>query len=321
MLITGAGGFAGGYLVEHYLLQGYDVHGTVHNTAPEHVPANASMHRLDLLDAGATAKLVHAVQPHIVHHLAAQSSTSRSWDDPVGTLTANSAMQFYLLQALVLMEQPVRVLVVGSCDEYGMVAPEANPVQESHPLRPATPYALSKVAQDLMVYGYTDRSKLDIMRVRPFLQLGPGRSDAFVAGSFARQVAEISAGTRSPMIETGNIDLQRDFTDVRDVVQAYALAVEQGASGEVYNIASTETHSLRDMLNCMLEAAGVEATIQPRPDLVRSGEAPLLSGDAGKLRAATGWTPKIPFRQSAHDTLAWWQERIRANQQGRESAQ
>ena len=279
------------------------------------------MHRLDLLDAAATAKLVHAVQPHIVHHLAAQSSTSRSWDDPMGTLTANSTMQFHLLEALALMEQPVRVLVVGSCDEYGVVAPEANPVPESHPLRPATPYALSKVAQDLMVYNYQHRTSLQIVRVRPFLQLGPRRSDAFVAGSFARQVAEIAMGMRPPIIETGNIDLQRDFTDVRDVVQAYALALEHGVPGEVYNIASTETHSLRDMLNCMLEAAGLEAMIRTRPDLLRSGEAPLLSGDAGKLRAATGWTPRIPFRQSAQDTLAWWQERIHSNQQQRGSAQ
>lgn len=313
VLITGATGFGGSFLAEKYVRDGFDVHGTHRGPLPEGAPVTSEieLHEVDLRDAGKVEALLAAVRPDTVHHLAAQSSVVVSWQDPLGTLTANAAMQFHLLQALVTLDQPVRVVVAGSCDEYGYVEPEDNPVSEAHPVRPSNPYALSKVAQDLMTPQYAETA-LQIVTVRPFLQLGPRRDDRFVAGSFARQVAQIERGVREPVVDTGDIDVERDFTDVRDVVIAYALAAECGTPGQVYNIATGEAHSLRQMLMCMLDGVGVRAEIKINPAKQRGREMPRLVGDASRLRADTGWSPAISFEQSTMDTLNYWRGRVNA---------
>lgn len=311
-MITGATGFAGSFLVEHYAREGWRVHGTYHLTDDDRgwLPAGVTLHRVDLRDRGLVSQLVKDTRPDVVQHLAAQSSVAVSWQDPMATLTDNAASQYNLLEGVLAHSRGARVVVVGSCDEYGDVAPEDNPVSETQELRPLSPYALSKVAQDLMGRQYAVVHGLAVVRTRPFLQIGPRRSAAFVAGSFAKQVAEIARGQREPVIRVGNIDLRRDFTDVRDVVLAYALAAERGAPGEVYNIASGRGFTLREVLGGMLRDAKVEAEIRVDPDLVRSAETPLLIGDASRLRWATGWAPTVPFEQSIADTLAWWQDRV-----------
>ncbi len=312
-MITGATGFTGSFLVEHYARQGWRVHGTYRDAAEDQswVPAGVVLHRIDLCDKDATADLVAAVSPDVVHHLAAQSSVTASWEDPMGTLAENTVAQYNLLEALVAFRPHAHVVVVGSCDEYGNVAPEQNPLDESQELRPASPYALSKVAQDLMGRQYAEVNGLHVVRVRPFLQIGPRRPSRFVAGSFARQVAEIAEGLRDPVIHVGNIDLLRDFTDVRDVARAYALLVDAGAPGEVYNIASGTSHSLRDLLHVMMRVSGVEAEIRQEPQLTRRQEPQLLIGDSSRLRALTGWEPAVSFEQSAADTLAYWRAQVR----------
>jgi GDP-4-dehydro-6-deoxy-D-mannose reductase len=200
--------------------------------------------------------------------------------------------------------------VVGSGDEYGYVQPEENPVHERQELRPLNPYALSKVAQDLMGFQYHMSHSLDVVRVRPFVQVGPRRSDRFVAGSFARQVAEIEAGMAPPVVEVGNIDLQRDITDVRDVVQGYALLLDKGKAGEVYNLGRGTPATLRDLLAATMRAAGVEADIRTSTALQRPGEPPILIADASKATSETGWAPQIPLAQSAADTLDYWRGRV-----------
>lgn len=313
VLITGATGFAGSFLVEHYAQRGWKVFGTYRDGNEDHswLPPGVSLQQIDLLDDAAVSRLVGVVRPDLVHHLAAQSSVSASWQDPLGTLQGNTAAQYHLLEAVATLRPAARVLVVGSCDEYGDVAPADNPVAETHPLCPINPYALSKVAQDLMGYQYARVQGLAVVRVRPFLQIGPRRSDRFVAGSFARQVAEIELGLREPVIEVGTIDLQRDFTDVRDVARSLALAAERGMAGEVYNVASGQAHSLRDLLRSMLAVAHVQAEIRTAAERQRVGEPPLLVGDATRLHDLTGWKPEISFEQSAADTLAYWRERLR----------
>jgi GDP-4-dehydro-6-deoxy-D-mannose reductase len=314
VLITGVSGFAGGFLADLYLERGWHVYGTVHHPLrPEsHVPPEITACPVDLRDAEATARMVEAVHPDVVHHLAAQSSVAASWDNPLGTLGDNAAMQLALLDAIAQAAPAARILIVGSCDEYGTVAADDNPVTETHPLQPANPYALSKVVQDLLGRQYWERNSLAVVRVRPFLQIGPRRSDRFVAGAFARQVAEIQAGLRPAIIAVGTIDLERDFTDVRDMVRAYALAAEQGTPGEVYNLASGTAHSLRQVLEVMIGAAGIDAEVTTDPARVRGWESPLLIGSCDKFIAATRWKPTISFEQSARDTLAYWQDRITA---------
>jgi GDP-4-dehydro-6-deoxy-D-mannose reductase len=310
VLITGATGFAGSFLVDQYLAAGWEVHGTTRGRPGEIDPDRAvALHVLDLQDADAVRSLVRGVLPDVVCHLAAQSSVAASFGDPFETYRDNVLGQLHLLQAVSALTTPPRVLVVGSCDEYGPVRPEDNPVREDQPLRPATPYAVSKVGQDLMGLQYWLAAELPVVRVRPFLQLGPRRSAQFVAGSVARQIAQIAAGLREPVLEVGTIDLERDFTDVRDVARAYALAMERGRPGEVYNIASGQAQSLRRMIALMLESAGVEAEIRSAETLRRRGEAPLLVGDARKLQEETGWHPEIGFARSARDTVEYWLDR------------
>lgn len=237
---------------------------------------------------------------------------SLSWASPLETLQRNTAMQWNLLEAAAEGCPDARIVIVGSCDEYGNVLPADNPVNETCPLKPASPYALSKVVQDLMARQYAETHGLNATRIRPFLQTGPRRSARFAAGSFARQIAEIAAGLREPIVSVGSIDLLRDFTDVRDAVRGYGLIAERGVAGEVYNLASGIPHSLRDMLRVMLQTADVDAQLVHDPALAREGEAPLLVGDPSKFRAATGWQPEISFEASAADTVIYWLNRTQA---------
>jgi GDP-4-dehydro-6-deoxy-D-mannose reductase len=311
-LITGATGFAGSFLVEQYALEGWRVHGTFRDIPEDRswIPAGVDLHKIDLTEAPAVSELVMAIRPDVVLHLAAQSSVLNSWRDPLGTMNTNAGSQLNLLDAVSAHAPEARVIVVGSCDEYGDVTPEANPVPEAHPLQPMSPYALSKVVQDLMGYQYFRLYSLKVIRTRPFLQIGPRRPDQFAVGSFARQVAEIAAGYRPPVIEVGNIHVQRDFTDVRDITRAYMLLAERGVPGDVYNIASGTQHSPQNIIEIMLDASGVQADIVQREERMRPGEPPLLIGDAAKLRAETGWSPRRTFAEAVIDTLKYWQLRV-----------
>lgn len=314
VLITGATGFAGSFLVEHYSREGWTVHGSSHGPAVDlsWLPAGATLHEIDLRDAQATRNLVAEVRPDVVAHLAAQSSVRESIRDSLGTFRDNVGMQMNVLDAVGAEAPGTTVLVVGSGDEYGNVEPAENPVAEGQELRPVNPYAVSKVAQDLMGYQYFISHGIRVVRVRPFVQIGPRRSDQFVAGSFARQVAEIQAGLAAPVIEVGNIDLKRDITDVRDVVRGYALLVERGHPGEVYNLGSGTGTTIRQLLGAIMRAAGIEAEIRQESQLRRTGEPEVLIGDISKLEEATGWAPHISLQQSAADTLAYWRGQVAA---------
>jgi GDP-4-dehydro-6-deoxy-D-mannose reductase len=310
VLITGAAGFAGSFLVQHYLAEGWAVHGTHRGPVGSRQNETAMYHAVDLRDSTTVDAIVSRVRPDVVHHLAAQSSVRVSLDDPLDTISGNVQMQLNVLEAVAAHAPAARVLVAGSADEYGQVRADDNPVSETHELRPVTPYGISKVAQDLMGYQYTVTRGLRVVRVRPFVQVGPRRSDRFVAGSFARQAAEIEAGIRPAVIEVGNIDIERDITDVRDVVRAYAAIVECGEPGEAYNLGSGVPRTIRDLLMATLRAAGIQAEIRQDDSLQRAGEPVSLYSDSSKLQAATGWKPEIGFEQSAADTLDYWRERV-----------
>jgi GDP-4-dehydro-6-deoxy-D-mannose reductase len=315
ILITGATGFSGSFLLEHYAGAGWTVIGTYLGTpeyAPDEEPRNVSLVPVDLRDSEAVSELVLRARPDVIVHLAAQSSVSVSWQRPMQTLTDNATMQYSVLEAVLTSGMHARVITIGSGDEYGSVPPDENPVSEERELLPSSPYGLSKVAQDLMARQYWEVHGLDIIRTRPFQQAGPRRADKFVAGSFARQVSEIALGIREPVIQVGNIDLERDFVDVRDVARAYALLAEHGTSGAVYNIATGVSNTLRNMLRLMLDHAGVSAEIREDPSRKRLQEALRLIGDASRLRADTGWEPLISFEQSVIDTLSYWRDRVEA---------
>jgi GDP-4-dehydro-6-deoxy-D-mannose reductase len=325
VLITGATGFLGSHLVAQCLADGHDVVGTFRHTPPNNRPDSAdeitpsttqvrvgrtSYVRVDLTDPVAVNDLFRETLPEAVVHLAAQSSNSRSWSEPIRTYRDNVVAQACVLEACMLLNPAPMTIIAGSCDEYG-AASHATSVPETAPLAPLTPYAVSKAAQDLMARQYFAARQLPALVVRPFLQIGPGRSDTFFSGAFARQIVEIEMSKRPPVIEVGEIDLIRDMTDVRDVAKACALLLStDSACGEAFNVCSGSARPVRALLNLMLELTGVDAEVRVRKAPHRSNEPPVLVGDPSKLKALTGWTPLIPFSQSAEDMLQDWRERL-----------
>ncbi len=312
-LITGIGGFAGSHLAERLVHQtDWEVWGVVHRTRWRiaHLADRLHLVTCDLTDQEATQQMVAQVRPHLIVHLAAQSRVGASWERPWETYRINLLSQLSLLEAITRTAAPVeRILIVVSNEVYG--PPVYLPVDEQHPMRPVSPYGVSKAAQDLMAQQYALAHGLPIVRVRPFNHIGPRQDLGFVCADFASQVARIEAGLQPPVIRVGNLSARRDFTDVRDVVAAYHLVLQHGRVGDVYNIGRGETHAIQEILDILLEASTVPIRVEVDPARLRPSDVPEVVCDAGHLRADTGWQPHIPFRQSVLDTLADWRERIR----------
>jgi len=264
----------------------------------------------DLRDPEGVHALVGEVQPDCIFHLAAQSFVPTSFADPWDTLQTNVRAQLNLLEAVRRSGRDVRVLVVGSTEEYGAPKPDELPLTEESALRPSNPYAVSKVAQDFMGLQYHLAYGLPVVRVRPFNHTGPGQAPRFVVPAFASQIARIEAGLQEPVMKVGNLDAARDFTDVRDIVRAYHLAVEQGEPGDVYNLASGQPQSVRGLLEMLLSYSQVDIRVERDPDRYRPVDVPVVYGSAEKFHRRTGWEPQIPFEQTLRDVLAYWREQI-----------
>jgi GDP-4-dehydro-6-deoxy-D-mannose reductase len=316
LLITGISGFVGGHLVELLRAEHPDegIAGIVRpgKPVPEHLREGVRLLEADLEDAAAVESAVAAVRPDSIVHLAGQSSVQRSWEDPAGTLKTNLLGLLHLLEGARSLGLAPRLLVVGSAEEYGLVRPEDTPLREDHPLRPASPYAVSKVAQGYLALQYALSRDLPVIRTRTFPHTGPGRGEAFAESSFARQIAEVEAGRRRPVLAVGNLDAVRDFTDVRDVVRAYRALLDRGTAGEVYNVCSGRGRSIGDILRSLLEIAGTQVELQVDRERLRPSDLPSLVGDPRKAREATGWEPRIPLETTLRDLLEHWRERVGA---------
>ncbi len=239
-----------------------------------------------------------------------------SWHAPVETLQTNVIGQVHLLEAIRQRGGDFpRVLVVGSSEEYGLVQEHELPVTEEQLLRPLSPYAVSKVAQDLLAHQYFRSYGIPCVRARAFNHDGPRRGEVFVTSAFARQVAEIEAGACEPVILVGNLKARRDYTDVRDIVRGYWLLLEKGVPGEVYNLCSGHSHAIQEILDFFLENATVQGiAVQEDPARLRPADVPNLVGSAAKVHAATGWRPTISFEQMLRDVLDYWRERGQRSQ-------
>ncbi len=268
----------------------------------------------DLLDAPTARAAIAAAAPDVVYHLAALAHVGRSWGDPAATLARNQAIDLNVLEA-VRSEAPGAVLVaVSSGEVYG--APATLPVEESAPLRPQNPYAVSKAAGDLLAGFYADAHGLRVVRPRAFNHAGPGQPALYALASFTRQVAAgLEAGDVPIRLVTGNPDARRDFTDVRDVVRAYRLLAAAGEPG-VFNVCSGRSTSPRELLVALGAAAGVEIEHTVDPALVRAHEVMEVRGSAERMRAATGWEPEIALSTTLADTVGWWRDEIRAGRAG-----
>jgi GDP-4-dehydro-6-deoxy-D-mannose reductase len=315
VLITGITGFVGSHLAEFALGQGVEVFGSSRWRSKteniEHIRDRITLVESDLRDLSSVNHLLEMSAPDAVFHLAAQSFVQASWHSPGETLNTNIISQVNLLEALRLRKTPVKFLVIGSSEEYGLTYEHELPIKETNPLRPLSPYAVSKVAQDMMGYQYFKSYGLPIVRSRGFNHEGPRRGDVFVTSNFARQIAEIESGRREPVLYVGNLAARRDYTDVRDIVRGYWLLLDKGEPGEVYNLASGHAWGIQEVLDFLLAEARVGSiVVKEDPSRLRPSDVPVLIGDASKARNAVGWSPEIPFEQTLRDLLAYWRDRV-----------
>jgi len=309
-LITGIGGFVGRHLLQHLLDEGDDVSGLGRPADCVGLPESVKVHLTDLSDRAAVQRTIGDARPEAIYHLAAQSSTGESLVDPWATLGNNLLGQLNLLEATLQQQPRPRILVIGSSDEYGHLRPEDVPTNEDVPLRPTTPYAVSKVGQDVMGYQYFAQHKLPVIRVRPFNHTGPGHDQRFVIPSFARQLAEMEAGDREPVLRVGNVDVERDFCDARDMVRAYRLALVAGLPGEVYNIGRGQSVRIADVVGELIGLCRLPVTVSVDQALLRPSDVPRQEADTRKFTALTGWQPVIPWHTTLLDTLNYWRERV-----------
>ncbi|MBA3530896.1 MAG: GDP-mannose 4,6-dehydratase [Ardenticatenales bacterium] len=312
-LITGVSGFAGSHLAEFLLKQGnFDVWGTTRSGAgaASHLAEVVTFRAVDLTEPEAVRQLLQECQPERIYHLAAQAFVPISWDDPWPTLENNIRSELNLLQSLVELKGEARILCVTSMEVYGKTHTDDLPINEQTPLNPDSPYGISKVAQDMLAGQYFRNYGLCAVTARPFNHIGPRQNNRFVAPAFAQQIAEIERGMRPPILEVGNLDAQRDFSDVRDVVRAYYLLLEQGRPGEAYNIGRGRAHSVRRLLDLLLSYSSIEIEIQTDPSRLRPSDVPISYADISKIHQATGWEPQISFADSLRDVLEDWRLRV-----------
>ena len=320
VLITGITGFVGSHLAEWALAQDAEVIGAVRwrsNTEHiEHVRDRLTLVSADLRDLSSVRSLLEQARADYIVHLAAQSFVGASWEAPTETLLTNAVSQMNLFEAYrQLGGGRARFLVIGSSEEYGLVHPDELPVCETNPLRPLSPYAVSKVTQDLLGYQYWKSYGLDIVRTRAFNHTGPRRGDAFATSSFAKQIVEAEAGLREPVIHVGDLKPTRDFSDVRDIVRGYWALLERGTAGEVYNLCSGVDWSIERMLSFLVSSSKLERIeLRPDPARLRPSDVPVLRGSADKIRQAVGWAPSIPLEQTLLDLLDYWRQQIERQQ-------
>lgn len=311
-LITGITGFAGNYLSDYLLEQNnYEVSGTYLND--ESLPNldnkdDIKLYKVNLLDEDGTDKLVQYEKPDYLFHLAALPSAKKSFSDPKGTFVNNVSSQINLLEAIRkggLNE--TKILIVSSAEVYGLVSSEDLPIDENTPFRPTSPYSVSKISQDFLGLQYFLSHKLNIVRVRPFNHVGPKQNPHFVVSAFAKRIAEIEKG-KEKIMQVGNLDSKRDFTDVRDMVKAYVSALEKGEAGDVYNLGSGKSHKISEILEILRNLSKSEIEVKEDPNLIRPSDDPELLCDFSKFAELTGWQPEIPIEKTLEDTLEYWRK-------------
>ena len=264
----------------------------------------------DMADPSSVKRLIGAIRPDRVFHLAAQSYVPASWNAPAETLSLNIIGQVNLLEAVRDCGLSPMIHVAGSSEEYGLVYPEEVPIRENNPLRPLSPYAVSKVGQELLAWQYFRSYGLKTVVTRGFNHTGPRRGQVFATSSFAKQIAEIERGLRPPVLHVGDLTSKRDWSDVRDVVKGYWLALEKGVAGEVYNIGSGVARSVEEMLEILLSLSSVRLEVRQDPSRMRPSDVKILLADCSKFSAQTGWAPTIPFEQTMRDLLDYWRKRV-----------
>lgn len=315
VLITGISGFAGSFLAEHLItspaLAGeVKIIGISNSTSSPNLSAIEKQIRLehfDLMDTLAVRSLIASVKPEEIYHLAALTAPAKSFDNPSETINNNITAQLNIFEAVRLENiGNIKILITSSADIYGLVSAEDLPVDENTGFMPTNPYAVSKIAQDFLALQYYLTYKIPVVRARPFNHIGPRQSPAFVVAKFAKKIAEIEKGLTSAVLQVGSLDSKRDFTDVRDMVRAYVALMENGVSGEAYNIGSGISRKISDILDMLLSQSSVRINIEIDSSLLRPADNPDLLCNGSKMQAITGWKPEISLESTLKDTLDYW---------------
>ncbi len=305
--ITGSAGFVGRYVAAALVREGWTVWALSRSGAS---PDGTRSVRADLTDSEAIRSALQETRPNVILHLAAQSSVPTSFRDPVRTIENNVIGAANLFYAAAELEHSPLLLSVGSAEEYGGVMPDDLPITEGHPLTPKSPYGASKAAQSLLAQSLYRSHQLRTIVLRPFNHTGPGQEPRFAVPSFSRQLARIEAGLDEPVIRVGNLDAKRDYADVRDVARAYLLAMRSAKAGEVYNLGSGRSVSMRWILDELIARSTAQIRVEPDPARMLPADVPELRADPRKFQDATGWEPQIELTQTLQDTLDYWRARV-----------
>jgi len=273
-------------------------------------PSHLNLVEASLTDPHAIRLAIAGVRPDRIFHLAAQSFVPTSWQEPAETIRTNMIGQVNLFEALRSEGLDAFVHVAGSSEEYGLVYPHEVPISEDNPLRPQSPYAVSKVGQELLALQYYRSYGLRSLVTRAFNHTGPRRGEVFVTSNLSKQIAEMEKGLKPPVLSLGDTTVRRDWSDVRDVARGYWLALEKGQPGEVYNIGSGKARSVAELVELLRSLTQVKIEVRQDPARLRPSDVPLLQANDAKFRAATGWEPQIPFEQTIRDVLDFWRARV-----------
>ena len=319
ILITGITGFVGSHLADYIIArnEGHEVFGLCRWRSPRENLASSysriSLVEADLMDLGALIRHLEVIRPEVIFHLAAQSYVLTSFNTPVHTLWSNVIGTANLLEAVRITKIDPVIHICSSSEVYGQVRPEDVPIREDCPFKPASPYAVSKVGEDMIAFQYWVSHGIRTIRTRMFTHTGPRRGDVFAMSFFAKQVAAAELGMQKPIIRVGNLQSVRTFCDVRDAVRAYWLLVRQCAPGEVYNIGGNRTMTIGEALNILLSFSKTAFEVVVDPKLLRPSDVTLQIPCTDKFRAVTGWEPEIPFEKTLEDMLVYWCDELSRN--------
>ena len=306
VLVTGAGGFVGGHLVSalagrgHYVFAGGFQHSSLK------LKDDTEFLNFDITDYHSIEKIIIETKPDAIIHLAAQSMVKRAWEEPATTILVNTIGTINLIKAVKEHVPTAKIINIGTSEEYGLTGKKGEPLEEQDDCLPQNPYAVSKMAAGQVALQLARKDNLNIIHVRPFNHFGPGQQLGYAVSDFASQVAQIEGGFCPPIIKVGDLSAQRDFTDVRDVIEAYITLLEKKVDTGIYNVCSGQPRSIKGILNFLLEQSKIPITIQIDRDRLRPSDVPLFIGSASKIKSAIDWAPKRIFEKSLLETLEWW---------------
>lgn len=308
-LIIGGAGFVGGYLIRELDSAGQEVFATCLEN--ENISGNCSVRTLNILDADAVSEVIGEIKPDVIYHLAAQSSVSLSWKKPQLTADINVIGTINVLEAVKNCEKKdIRLILIGSGEEYGYIRKDACPLTEEEPLNPGNIYAATKACQGMLGEIYARAYKMDIIMVRAFNHSGPQQLPMFVISDFCRQIALIEKGDSPAVMSVGNLAAKRDFTDVRDVVRAYRLLGEKGVSGRTYNVGRGKAVEIQYILDTALSFSQKEIEVKQDPARMRASDIPVIEPDVSRIYGDTGWKAEISMEKTIEDTLNYWRNTL-----------